>query len=347
MRGHYGIADSVVDLVGNTPLVRYPTTSDAPAGSVLVKLEYLNPWGSIKDRTAISIVFDAERSGRLRPGGHVVEATSGNTGISLAAICAARGYKLTVFLPEFVSEERKVLLRMMGAEIVLTAAEHGLVGPVAKCMQYAEEHPEVFVADQTRNPSNPQAHLKTGEEIWEQTQGKVDVLVMASGTGGHLTGIARFIKEKSPSTKVVAVEPLEAAVLSGMVTPETANGNHGIIGIGPGFIPNTLDRSLIDDVVVIRVEDAYETAREAISKQGLLVGTSSGAVIHVAKVLAGRPENHGKVIVAVAASASERYLSTKLSSEAKDYVARLAPVDVPQSYITKLTRSSPSTETNK
>lgn len=327
----------ITDSVGKTPLVRLVNLVSDSQARVLVKLEYLNPWGSLKDRTALEIIEQAELRGKLKPGGHVVEATSGNTGISLAAICASRGYRLTIIMPEFVSMERKVLLRLMGAELIFTPENQGLLGPVAKSLEYQELNPDSFLADQTRNMDNPRAHLKTGQEIWEQTDGDIDIFVSASGTGGHLSGISKYLKSKKPSIKIIAVEPHQTAVLSGRVAPGKGEGNHGIIGIGPGFIPQTLERAFIDDVEVIDVEDAYKTARAVISKEGIPVGCSTGAVLHVALMLARQSENYGKTIVVVAASSAERYLSTELAVDARAYVDGLVAESVGQNYLDMLT----------
>lgn len=330
---------TVTGIVGSTPLVRLANLTSAGQATVLVKLEFLNPWGSLKDRAALEIINQAEASGKLKPGGHVVEATSGNTGISLAAICASRGYPLTIIMPEFVSMERKVLLRLLGANLIFTPREQGLLGPVAKSLEYHAQHPDAFLADQTRNPDNPRSHQRTGKEIWEQAEGKVDIFVSASGTGGHISGIGKYLKSRNPRVKVVAVEPHQTAVLSGRVAPGEGEGNHGIIGIGPGFIPQTLDRSVIDDVAVIDVEDAYVTARLVSAREGLLVGASTGAVLHVALQLAKLEENRGKTIVVVAASSAERYLSTELAQSARAYVDSLSSEPAAQIYMDQLTAS--------
>lgn len=326
----------IESVVGSTPVVELKHLTRGLNVRIFVKLEYLNPWGSLKDRIALEIIEKAEQDGLLRPGGHVVEATSGNTGISLAAICAARGYRLTIILPEFVSLERKILLKMMGAELILTPGDQGLIGPVAKSMEYAEQHPGVFVADQTRNMNNPGAHVRTGREIWQQTKGRVDVFIAASGTGGHLSGIGNYLKQRNSALKVIAVEPEGAAILSGQTGTGASLANHGIIGIGPGFIPETLDRSLIDHIFVVNVDHAYETAKQVIAREGLLVGPSSGAVIAAALTLARQPEYFDKSFLVIAASQAERYLSTRLADEARAYVAALQTNPVDPQYIEKL-----------
>jgi cysteine synthase A len=319
--------------VGNTPLIELKNITKNLGARIFVKLECLNPWGSLKDRIAVEMIEQAEREGKLRKGGHVVEATSGNTGISLAALCATKGYKVTIILPEFVSEERKILLRMLGANLILTKEEHGLLGPVAKSIEFKEKNPDVFLADQTRNPNNPGGQRKTGIEIWEQSGSNIDIFVSASGTGGHLSGIGAYLKSVKPEIRIVAVEPEMAAVLSGQVKIGEAKTNHGIIGIGPGFIPQTLNRALIDDCFVVDTEAVYQTTREVIASEGLLIGPSSGAVILAALKLAAMDENAGKTIVTVAASQTERYMSTRLADEARAYVSQLNPSSVESKYM--------------
>lgn len=328
--------NNIEDAVGETPLVRLNRISGNLKASIYLKLEYLNPWMSVKDRVALSIINHAERDGKLRPGTHVIEATSGNTGISLAGICAARGYGITIVMPEFVSMERKLLLRLLGANIVLTPESQGLLGPVAKSFELAEQYSDCFIADQTRNPANPAAHFSTGEEIWRQLNGQVHAFVAASGTGGHITGIGTCLKTKDARIQVLAVEPVQAAVLSGRVSVGDANGNHGIIGIGPGFIPQTLNREIIDRVMVIDPDRGYETTLRVMREEGLLVGVSTGAAVHAAMLLADEPEMDGKNIVVVAASSTERYLSTRLSEEARAYVNALSLSPAPQKHMDSL-----------
>lgn len=315
--------NTIQHAVGGTPLVRLGNLSRNLGGSIYLKLEYLNPWMSVKDRVAVNIIETAEREGKLRQGTHVIEATSGNTGISLAGLCAAKGYEITIVMPEFVSLERKLLLRLLGANIVLTPESQGLLGPVAKSFELAEQYPDCFIADQTRNPANPAAHNRTGEELWQQLDGRVDAFVAASGTGGHISGIGGYLKTKRPETLVVAVEPRQAAVLSGQVRAGEADGNHGIIGIGPGFIPQTLNREIVDRVVVIEPDDGYATTLRVMREEGLLVGISTGAAVCAAMQLACEPEMAGAHIAVVAASSAERYLSTRLTDDARAYVERL------------------------
>ncbi|WP_081063724.1 cysteine synthase A [Burkholderia multivorans] len=334
--------NSVTNAVGNTPLVHLRNLSAPLSADIYLKLEFLNPWMSVKDRVALNIIETAEREGKLKPGTHVIEATSGNTGISLAGICAAKGYEITIVLPEFVSLERKLLLRLLGANIVLTPERQGLLGPVAKSFELAEKYPSSFIADQTRNPANPEAHFKTGAEILEQLNGKVDVFVAASGTGGHITGIGTYLKKECPGTVVVAVEPKEAAVLSGQVKVGEAEGNHGIIGIGPGFIPETLNREIVDRVAVIETKDGYDTTLQVVREEGLLVGVSTGAALNAAMQIANEPQFSGKNIVVVAASSIERYLSTRLTAEARDYLDAIEPSPAPEHYMASLVKEPAS-----
>lgn len=327
---------NISDYVGNTPLIYLKKTSEYIPANIYLKLEYMNPWFSVKDRIAKKIIEEAEQAGKVSFGSHIIEATSGNTGISLAGICATKGYKLTIVMPEFVSEERKLLLAMMGANLVLTPAGQGLLGPVAKSFEIADNDPNAFIVDQTRNMDNPGAHIETGREIWNQLDGKVDYFISASGTGGHLSGIGNYLKSQSSNIKVVAVEPCQAAVLSGKVSVGEADGNHGIIGIGPGFIPKTLDRDLIDQVLVVDVDDGYRCAEEVIKKEGILLGVSTGAVLHAAIELGSDPAMQNKNIVVIAASATERYLSTRLADNARKYLNSLTTIPAKESYLAML-----------
>lgn len=327
---------NIISYVGNTPLIFLENISKNLHANIYLKLEYLNPWFSVKDRVALNIIETAEREGKLKPGCHVIEATSGNTGVSLAGICAVKGYDITIIMPEFVSDERKLILRMLGANIVLTPADQGLLGPVAKSFELAEQYKSCFIADQTRNPANPEAHIATGKEIWEQLSGEVDIFISASGTGGHLSGIGGFLKGKNKEVKVVAVEPRQAAVLSGNVKVGEANSNHGIIGIGPGFIPKTLNREIIDQVMVIDNKKGYEVTENLIRREGVLVGISTGAVVHAAMEVASNRDNQGKNIVVVAASSTERYLSTTLLEKSRSYVGRLQVVRAKDDYMKML-----------
>lgn len=323
------------DAVGGTPLVQLSNITKGLNRSIYLKLEYMNPWMSIKDRVALNIIETAEREGKIHKDTHIIEATSGNTGISLAGICAARGYAITIVMPEFVSYERKLLLRMLGANIVLTPAEQGLLGPVAKSFELAKEFPLAFIADQTRNPANPEAHFATGQEIFEQLNGEVDVFVAASGTGGHITGVGTYLKSVKPDIQIAAVEPRQAAVLSGQVELGAADGNHGVIGIGPGFIPETLNREIIDDVIVIDPQCAYDATKRVIAQEGLLIGVSTGAAIHAALEIVYPAEKHINIVV-IAASSTERYLSTHLADDARQYIETLVASPASSEGIEKL-----------
>lgn len=311
--------------IGGTPIVHLPSISKSTFANIFLKMESLNPWGSVKDRVAANIIGTAEKNGSLKPGMHVLEATSGNTGISLAAICAAKGYPITVVMPEFVSTERMVILKMLGANIVLTPSNQGLIGPVAKSFEILKSDGKYFIADQTRNPANPDAHFETGDEIWEQMSGLVDAFVSASGTGGHITGIGKSLKGRNSSIKVFAVEPSESSVLSGKTKIGQGKGDHGITGIGPGFVPDTLDRTIIDEVIVVDSDRCYEMTKRVIREEGILIGVSTGAVLEAAACIAEDPRMNGKNIVAVSASGTERYLSTKLADSARDSISQLKP----------------------
>lgn len=327
---------TISDYVGSTPLVFLSHISSTIPANIYLKLENLNPWNSLKDRIAKNIIEKAEKEGKITKSTHIIEATSGNTGISLAGICASKGYKLTIVMPEFVSEERKLLLALMGANLVLTPESQGLLGPVAKSFELADQDPNSFIVDQTRNPNNPGAHIETGEEIWNQLEGNVDCFVSASGTGGHLSGIGGFLKSKNPAIQVVAVEPEQAAVLSGRVKVGQADGNHGIIGIGPGFIPQTLNRKVIDLVFVVNVELGYRRAEEIIKREGILIGVSTGAVMEAAIELGSSSSMQDKNIVVVAASGTERYLSTKLADNARKYVSEIPAIPALERYMDML-----------
>ena len=294
-------------VVGGTPLVRLPRLNDTRA-DLCAKLEFQNPLGSVKDRIALAMIEAAEADGRLRPGMTVVEATSGNTGIGLAFVCAARGYPLVLAMPDSMSRERRAILRALGAELVLTPAAEGMKGAVARARELAEERAPAFVPDQFANPANPEVHRRTtAEEIWSATQGEVDWLVAGVGTGGTLTGVGSVLKRRRPGCRVVAVEPAASPVLSG-----GEPGPHRIQGIGAGFVPEVLDTSLIDEVITVTDADALATARRAAREQGLFAGISSGAALWAALQVARRDAAAGKRIVVVVPSGGERYLSTDL-----------------------------------
>lgn len=304
------IASDLSQLIGNTPLVelaRFARECGLKA-RLLAKAECFNAAGSVKDRVARELIEDAERSGRLKPGGTVIEPTSGNTGVGLALVCALRGYRLILTMPESMSVERRALLRALGAQLVLTPAEEGMGGAIAKAEQLLAETAGAILAGQFVNPANPAAHRKTtAPEIWTQTGGEVDCFVAGVGTGGTITGVGGYLKEKKPGVRIVAVEPAGSAVLSG-----GKPGPHGLMGIGAGFVPKVLDVSLLDEVVRVTDGEAYEAARALARTEGLLAGISSGAAVHAAALIAKRPENAGKTIVVLLPDTGERYMSTGL-----------------------------------
>jgi cysteine synthase A len=302
------IANDVTELVGNTPVVRLQRLSQGAVADVVVKLEFYNPAHSVKDRIGVAMIDAAEKTGLIKPGTVIVEPTSGNTGIALAMVCAARGYKCILTMPETMSKERRMLLRAYGAELVLTPGSEGMGGAIRKAEELAASGPQYFMPDQFKNPANPEIHRKTtAEEIWRDTDGKVDILVAGVGTGGTITGIAEVIKARRPSFKAIAVEPDSSPVLSG-----GEKGPHPIQGIGAGFIPEVLNTRIYDEVMRVKAEDAFETARQMAKKEGLLVGISSGAATWAALQVARRQENAGKLIVVIIPSFGERYLSTAL-----------------------------------
>ncbi|MEA4893611.1 MAG: cysteine synthase A [Peptococcaceae bacterium] len=304
---------SLTDLIGGTPLLEL-TNYEKKHGldaTVIGKLEYFNPAGSVKDRIAKAMIEDAEAKGLLNPESVIIEPTSGNTGIGLASVAAARGYRIILTMPETMSVERRNLLKAYGAELVLTEGSKGMPGAIAKADELAKEIPHGFIPGQFVNPANPEIHRKTtGPEIWEDTEGKVDFLVAGVGTGGTITGAGEFLKSKNPKVKVVAVEPDASPVLSG-----GKSGPHKIQGIGPGFVPSVLNTDVYDEVIRVKNEDAFAIGRELSRTEGLLIGISAGAAAWAAIELAKRPENAGKVIVAILPDTGERYLSTPLFSE--------------------------------
>ena len=305
--------DRITDLIGKTPLLKlnnYGKLKELDA-AVYGKLEYFNPAGSVKDRIAKAMIDDAEAKGVLKPDSVIIEPTSGNTGIGLAAVAASRGYKIILTMPETMSIERRNLLKAYGAELVLTDGAKGMKGAIAKAQELAAETPNSFIPSQFTNSANPTAHRNTtGPEIWEDTDGKVDIFVAGVGTGGTVSGVGEYLKSKNPNVKVVAVEPAGSPVLS-KGTP----GPHKIQGIGAGFVPDTLDTEVYDEIITVENEDAFETGRTLARKEGLLVGISSGAAVWAATELAKRPENKGKIIVALLPDTGERYLSTPMFSE--------------------------------
>lgn len=305
------IKESSLDLIGGTPILRlnqYSKKAGVTGASILAKLEYLNPAGSVKDRIALAMIEDAEKQGILKPGATIIEPTSGNTGIGLAAVAAAKGYKAILTLPDTMSVERRNLLKAYGAELVLTEGAKGMKGAIAKAEELKEEIPGAVILGQFINPANPAVHkATTGPEIWEQTDGKVDIFVAGVGTGGTITGVGEYLKEKNPDIKIVAVEPAGSPVLS-TGTP----GAHKIQGIGAGFIPDVLNTDIYDEIITIENEDAFTEGRNFAVSEGILVGISSGAALKAASVLASRPENKGKTIVALLPDSGDRYLSTPL-----------------------------------
>ena len=305
------IYKSALDLVGKTPLLEVQNfeKENNLEATVLVKLEYFNPAGSVKDRIAKAIIEDAEKTGKLKADSVIIEPTSGNTGIGLASVAAAKGYKLIITMPETMSVERRNLMKAYGAELVLTDGAKGMKGAIAKAEELASELPNSFIAGQFTNPVNPATHkATTGPEIWNDTEGKVDIFV--AGTGGTLSGVGEYLKSQNPNVKVVAVEPATSPVLS-----KGTAGPHKIQGIGAGFVPDTLNTDIYDEIIAVENEDAFATGKEFPKQEGVLVGISSGAALWAAKELAKRPENKGKTIVALLPDTGDRYLSTPLFSE--------------------------------
>ena len=304
------IYKNLAELVGRTPLLEvsnYSKGKDLKA-NILAKLEYFNPAGSVKDRIAKAMIEDGENKGLLKPGSVIIEPTSGNTGIGIASVGTAKGYKVIIVMPETMSVERRSLIKAYGAEIVLTEGAKGMKGAIAKADELAAETPNSFIPGQFKNPANPEIHKNTtGPEIWEDTEGKVDIFVAGIGTGGTITGVGEYLKSKNPNVKIVAVEPAGSPVLS-----EGKSGSHKIQGIGAGFVPDVLNTKIYDEIITIENEDAFATSRELSKSEGLLVGISSGAATFAATELAKRPENAGKTIVVLLPDTGERYLSTGL-----------------------------------
>ena len=307
------IAKQLTELIGNTPLLEltnYEKENELKA-KVIAKLEYFNPAGSVKDRIAKAMIDDAEQKGLLKPGSVIIEPTSGNTGIGLASVAAARGYRIIIVMPETMSVERRQLMKAYGAELVLTEGAKGMKGAIAKAQELAAQTPDSFIPGQFTNPANPSAHrATTGPEIWNDTDGTVDIFVAGVGTGGTLTGVGEYLKSQNPNVKVVAVEPAGSPVLSKGVA-----GAHKIQGIGAGFVPDTLNTKIYDEIITVENEDAFATGRELARKEGLLVGISSGAAVWAAARLAKRPENQGKRIVVLLPDTGDRYLSTPMFAD--------------------------------
>jgi cysteine synthase A len=304
---------AISDLIGNTPLVELTHIEEKEGldSRVVAKVEFFNPAGSVKDRIAKKMIEDAEKAGKIKPGATLIEPTSGNTGIGIASVAAAKGYKAIMTMPETMSVERRNLLKAYGAKVVLTDGKAGMKGAIAKAKELAATIPNSFIPSQFENPSNPQAHYEsTGPEIWKDTEGKVDIFVAGVGTGGTVSGTGKYLKDQNPNVKVIAVEPATSPVLS-----QGYAGPHGIQGIGAGFVPNTLDTSVYDEVFTVTNEQAYETGRLIAHNEGMLVGISSGAATYAAIQIAKRPENKGKTIVVLLPDTGERYLSTPMFAE--------------------------------
>jgi cysteine synthase A len=308
------IANDVTQLIGNTPLVRLRRVTDGAVAQVVAKLEFYNPAHSVKDRIGVSMIDAAEKAGKIKPDTIIVEPTSGNTGIGLAMVCAARGYKCVMTMPETVSKERRMILRAYGAEVILTPGSEGMAGAIKKADELVASDPKYFMPQQFKNPANPEIHRQTtAEEIWRDTDGQVDILVAGVGTGGTITGVGEVIKARKPAFQAIAVEPDASPVLSG-----GAKGPHPIQGIGAGFVPDVLNTKIYDEIVRVKNDDAMETARRMAREEGLLVGISSGAAVWAATQVAKRPANRGKLIVVIIPSLGERYLSTALFANLAD-----------------------------
>ena len=312
------IFEDITKTIGRTPLVRLNSVTEGLDAEIVVKCEFFNPLGSVKDRIGVSMIDAAEQEGRINKDTVIVEPTSGNTGIALAFVCAARGYRLILTMPDTMSIERRVLLRMLGSELVLTPGAEGMPGAIRKAEQLVKEHANSFMPQQFNNPANPEIHRRTtAVEIWDDTNGRADALVAGVGTGGSITGVGEVIKKKKPSFKCIAVEPADSPVISG-----GKPGPHKIQGIGAGFVPKVLNTSIIDEVIKVTNDDAFAMARRLSKEEGILCGISSGANVWAAIEYAKRPENKGKLIVTIAPSTGERYLSTPLAAEARAEVSK-------------------------
>lgn len=304
------VYNNIIELIGSTPLMELKNfeKNNNLEAKILAKLEYLNPAGSVKDRIAKAMIEEAEKEGKLKPGSVIIEPTSGNTGIGLAAIAASKGYRIILTMPETMSVERRMLLKAYGAEIVLTEGSKGMSGSIEKANELAAEIKDSFIPGQFVNPANPAAHTKsTGPEIWEDTDGKVDIFVAGVGTGGTLTGTGEYLKSKNPDIKIVAVEPFDSPVLS-----EGKSGSHGIQGIGANFVPEVLNTKIYDEIITVKTQEAYDTGKSLAKYEGLLVGISSGAALFAAEKIAKRAENKGKTIVVLLPDTGDRYLSTPM-----------------------------------
>jgi cysteine synthase A len=316
------IYNSVLETIGRTPLIKLNRITEGLDATIAVKAEFFNPLGSVKDRIGLAMIEAGEKAGKITKDTVIVEPTSGNTGIALAFVAAAKGYKLILTMPESMSLERRTLLALLGAKLVLTPAAEGMKGAIAKAKAILEETPNAFIPQQFENPANPEIHRKTtAEEIWKDTDGKIDILVSAVGTGGTITGVAEVIKERKPSFKAIAVEPKDSPVITQTLHGEPLKpGPHKIQGTGAGFVPGNLHLKIVDEVITVSNEDALVTARRLAKEEGLLVGISTGANVFAAIQVAKRPENKGKLIVTIGCSTGERYLSTALAEEARKEV---------------------------
>ena len=327
------IHSSILSTIGKTPLIRIPKLTEALHADILFKLEFFNPMSSVKDRIAMSMITEAEKTGALKAGMQIIEPTSGNTGIGLAFVCAAKGYALTLVMPETMSQERRTVLLMLGAKIILTPGPLGMTGAIAKAQDLFSKEENAYMPRQFENEKNPLIHYQTtGPEIWNDTDGKVDYVVAGVGTGGTFTGVGKYLKEKKPSVKMIAVEPTESPVISG-----GKPGPHKIQGIGAGFVPKNFDRTLLDGIETVSSEEALSMAKKAIKETGVPAGISSGAAIVAALRLAQKPETKGKTIVVILASSTERYLSTLLGEEARTQALALPTEPVSEAMLNSVT----------
>lgn len=326
------IYSDITKTIGQTPLIEMQRIGKGLPGRLLLKLEFFNPLGSVKDRIGLAMIEDAERTGKLKPGMEILEPTSGNTGIALAFVAAAKGYSITLVMPETMSQERRTLLLLLGAKIILTPGPLGMKGAIAKSMELAEKNPNAWTPRQFDNPANPEIHKQTtANEIWNDTDGGVDIVVSGVGTSGTITGVGQVLKSKKSSVKMIAVEPVESPVLSG-----GKPGPHKIQGLGAGFVPSVMDRSIMDGVEQVSSEESMKVAREVIKKEGIPVGISSGAAIAAGLRLAQKEENRGKNIVVIVPSYTERYLSTMLAEQERQEAQSLQVTTVDESYLSRV-----------